>query len=301
MCRHDPKSLNRYCEQIILENLNKNERTAQILVYINYAVIILLAYLIYKFKFDPFSLGGSLMLAAFIFMLIFFKRVVKPLALEASSAALMVTGIVVINFLSYWEISGKRTGMSYLTISYICLYFFIAISAAVLGLPFKKIDSVSETEQPVYRQIMRTLSLPLYVFGLVFPMFSGLMLYFILVHEPNAAISCPLLKITYMAVAWIVIGLFITFIYLSKINDEDIRKFIKEEKLGVVRYDTGKIKKYSALFFCLIILLGSAMEIKRGMWVMWIESILIIGLMSLMAWKIYKHVFYIDEVSKGQG
>ncbi len=233
-------------------DIYKKERTAHILVFINYAAIILLAYLVYKLKPDPFIFGGSLMFAALIFMLIFLKRVVKPLALEASSAALMVTGIVVMNFLSYWEISGKTVNMTFLTIAYICLYLFIAISAAVLGLPFKKIDSVSETEQPVYRQIMRTLSLPLYVFGLVFPMFSGLMLYFILVHEPNAAISCPLLKITYMAVAWIVIGLFITFIYLSKINDEDIRKFIKEEKLNIINYDIRKVKKYSLLTFIFI-------------------------------------------------
>ncbi len=127
-------------------DIYKKERTAHILVFINYAAIILLAYLVYKLKPDPFIFGGSLMFAALIFMLIFLKRVVKPLALEASSAALMVTGIVVMNFLSYWEISGKTVNMTFLTIAYICLYLFIAISAAVLGLPFKKIDSVSEVE-----------------------------------------------------------------------------------------------------------------------------------------------------------
>ncbi|GBE00073.1 hypothetical protein BMS3Abin07_02119 [bacterium BMS3Abin07] len=275
--------------------INKKERTAQILVYINYAAIILLVYLIYRFKFDPFSVGGSLMLAAFIFMLIFFKRVVKPLALESSSAALMITGIVVINFLSYWEISGQRIDMPYLIIAFLCLYFFVAISSAVLGLPFKKIDSVSETERQVYRQIMRTLSMPMYVFGLIFAMLSGLAVYDILKSEPNAAISCPLLKISYMAVFWIVIAFLVIYIYLSKIKDDDIRKFLLEEKFNIVNYDIKKVKKYYTIFFFLIIFFGSVVETQRGMWVMWIETILLLGLMSLIIWKIYKHVFYIDQ------
>lgn len=284
----------------MMNDINKKERTAHILVFINYAVIILLAYLVYKLKPDPFIFGGSLMFAALIFMLIFLKRVVKPLALEASSAALMVTGIVVMNFLSYWEISGKTVNMTFLTIAYICLYLFIAISAAVLGLPFKKIDSVSEGEQPVYRQIMRTLSMPLYIFGLVFAMLSGLMVYFILLHEPTAT-TWPFLKITYVAVLWLVIALLVIYIYLSKFKDKDIRKFLLEEKLNIAHYDLKKAKKYFVIFFFLIIFFGSIMETQRGMWVMWIETILLISLMSLIAWKIYKHVFYIDEVSKGQG
>ncbi|MDP3261204.1 MAG: hypothetical protein Q8M34_11595 [Thermodesulfovibrionales bacterium] len=277
-----------------MNSINK-ERTAHILVYINYAAIILLAYLIYKFKFDLFSFGGSLMLAALIFMLTFLKRVVKPLALELSSAALMVTGLVVINFLSYWEISGKKVDMPYLIIAFLCLYFFVATSSAILGLPFKKIDNVSETEQPVYRQIMRTLSMPMYVFGLVFAMLSGFMVYFILEHEPNASISCPLLKITYVAVFWLVIALFVIYIYLSKIKDDDIRKFLLEEKLNIVHYDVKEVKKYFEIFFFLIIFFGSVAESQRGIWVMWIETILLLSLMSLIIWKIYKHVFLSGE------
>lgn len=278
-----------------MNNINKKERTAHFLVYINYVAIILLAYLIYKFKFGLFSFGGSLMLVAIINMLFYLKRTVKPLALELSSAALMVTGLAVINFLSYWEISGKNIDMTYLTISYICLYFFIATSSAILGLPFKKNDSVSETEKPVYRQIMRTLSMPMYVFGLVFAMLSGLMTYFILVHEPNAVISCPLLRIIYVAVFWLVIALFVIYIYFSKIKDDDIRKFVLEEKLNIVNYNIKKVKKYFAIFFFLIILFGSVMETQRGMWVMWIETILLLGLMSLIIWKIYKHVFQAED------
>ncbi len=274
-----------------MSNIKKKERTAHILLYINYAAIILLAYSVYKFKFDILSFGGSLMLAAIINILFFLKRVIKPLALESSSAALMVTGIAIFNFLSYWEISGKSVDITYLAISYICLYFFIAISSAILGLPFKKVDSVSEAEQKHFRQIMRTLSMPMYVFGLIFAMLSGLMVYFILEHEPNAAISCPLLKITYMAFFWVVIALLVTYIYLSKIKDDDIRKFLLEEKLSIVNYDIKKAKKYFAILFFMIIFIGSGIETQRGMWVMWIETILLIGLMSLIIWKIYKHVF----------
>ncbi len=273
-----------------MDTINKKGRSANILVFINYAVIILLAYLIYRFKFDLFSFGGSLMLAAVTFMLIFLKRVVKPLALESSSAALMVTGLLVINVLSYWEISGKRIDMPYLTISFICLYLFVAISAAVLGLPFKKIDNVSEADQPVYRQIMRTISMPMYVFGLIFAMLSGLAVYDILKSEPNVAVSMPFLKIAYVTVAWIVIALLVIYIYLLKFKDEDIRKFLLEEKLDSLNYDIKKVKKYFAIFYSLIIVFGSVIETQRGMWILWIETILSLGFLSLIILKIYKHI-----------
>ncbi len=97
------------------------------------------------------------------------------------------------------------------------------------------------------------------------------------------------------------IALLVIYIYLSKFKDKDIRKFLLEEKLNIAHYDLKKAKKYFVIFFFLIIFFGSIMETQRGMWVMWIETILLISLMSLIAWKIYKHVFYIDEVSKGQG
>jgi hypothetical protein len=270
----------------------KRDRTAHILVYINYLAIVLLACVIYTFKFDLFSLGGSLMLSSIIYMLIYLRRVIKPLALELSAAALMVTGLVVFNFLSRWEISGNNIDMTYLTISYICLYFFMATSSAILVLPFKKIDSVSETEHPIYRKIMQTLKMPMYVFGLVFAMLSGLMVYFILEHEPNAALSYPLLKITYVAILWLVIALLVIFIYLSKIKDNDIRKIFLEEKLNIVNYDIKKVKNYFKIFFSLLILLGSIIEMQRGMWVMWMETIMLLGLMASIVWKIYKHTFY---------
>lgn len=272
-----------------MDKINKKERIAHLFKYITFAAIISLAYLIYRFKFDLFSLGGSLMLAAIIYILFSLKSAIKPLSLELSSAALMVTSIVVINFLSYWEINSKIINMTYLIIAYMCLYFFVAITSAIFGLPFKKISSVKETDHRDYLEIMRTLSMPIYIFGLVFAMISGLMVYFILVHEP-AGITWPFLKITYIAVFWLVIALFITFIYLSKIKDEDIRKFLLEDKLGIVSYDIKKVKKYFEVFFLLIILFGSMVETQRGMWVLWLETILLLGLLSVVLWKIYKHI-----------
>jgi hypothetical protein len=278
-------------KQVGMIEENRKNIITPILTYVHYGAIIFFAYLIYEFKFNPFIFGGSLILVPPICALNFWRRTVKPLALELSFGSLFVAELIIINFLSYWEMSGKSVDTIFLIITYLCLYFFVAISLAIVGLPFKKSNSVNGAEQPYYRQIMRTISMPLYFFGLLFAMFSGLMVYFVLLHEPHVVVSCPFLKITYVAVAWIVIALLVTYIYIGKIQDEEIRKYILEKKLNSVNYDVKKIKKYSVACYLLIIFLGSAMETQRGLWVIWIETILLIGLMSLIVWKIYRHAF----------
>jgi hypothetical protein len=288
-----------------LASINKKEKTGAAILGINNIILILLFYLIYKYQLineTAFGLGGSLTIFTITGIFVSLSFFVRPLLFEFRCGTLIITGILIFNFLSYWEISGKPLTTEYLILSYLFFLNFMPFCSFFMTLPFKSRNSLNEQERSVFsKEILLILYAPAFVFALMFAILSGLMVYFILEHEPNAAISCPLLKITYMAVAWIVIGLFVTFIYLSQISDEDIRKFIREEKLATVRYDTGKIKKYSALLFFLIILFGSGIEIGRGMWVMWIESILIIGLMALIAWKIYKHVFYMDEADMGQG
>lgn len=276
-----------------LDILNKSKKSY--LFYVNNAILIFLGYLIYKYQFIDmplFGLGGSVMILIFISILIFLRRIIKSLTLELNLGISMITGILIFNFLSYWEISGRTIGATYLNIGFFCLIFFTYIITSIVRIPFKNYDQINESERKFFvRQIMLTILLPVFIFGLAFAMLSGLMAYDILKSEPNIAISCPLLKISYMVVFWIVIALLVTFIYLSKIKDDDIRKFLKDERLDVVKYDTGKIKKYFKIIFLSVIFLGSFGEIVRGMWIMWIETILLLYLMSLIIWKIYKHVF----------
>lgn len=278
---------------------NKEKKTADTIGWFNFAILILLGYLTYKYQFineASFGLGGSLTIFTITGILIALSYFVKPFILEFSLGTIIITGILIFNLLSFWEISGRPITTEYLILSYISFYSFIPLCLFVMLLPFKKRNNLNEPERTTFfRKIVLTLFLPMFVFGLIFAILSGLAVYDILKSEPNAAISCPLLKITYMAVFWIVIAFFVTFIYLSKIKDEDIRKFLLEEKLNIVNYDIRKVKKYFGIFFFLIIFLGSVVETQRGMWVMWIETILLLGLMSLIIWKIYKHIFQIGK------
>ena len=278
-----------------MDGIIKQKKIAYTLVYANYAIICFLVFLLYKYKFSLFSLGGSSIFVSISVILIFLMGIIRPLVLELSFAILTITGILIINFLSYWEISVNNLDTPYWIVSFICLFCFVNVYISVVRSPFKKYSDVEESNRGLFRKILLTLLLPNLIMGLIFAMFSALMVYSIRNWEPNVAISYPLLRISYVAVAWLVISFLVTFIYLLKIKDKDIRNFIINEKLNVVKFDTRKIKIYFTLIYFLIIFFGSIIETQRGMWVMWIETILLLGLMSLIIWKIYKHVFLSTE------
>ena len=196
-----------------------------------------------------------------------------------------------INFLSYWETTVVKITVFYLFIFYGLLLWLVIWYLSIIKSAFKTLGQLNEPDQHLIKQIRRTLESPIFV-GTLFSLFSGLMVNFIHKVEPQTY-NNPLLKISYVAIAMIIIFLFITFIYLVKIRDEDIKRllFKTEEKYDLQKYDMRKIKKYSLLISVIIIVAGSVIETQRGMWVMWIETILLLVLMSLVFWKIYKHIF----------
>ena len=228
-----------------------------------------------------------------IFILLTF--IIRSLALELSFGTLIITGILILNLLSFWEISGRNINTPYWIISFICFFCFVNCYLAFVRLPFKNYYDIVESERALFKKIILTLYLPILVMGLAFAMFSALIVYSIQMWEPNFAKAYPLLRVSYVAVVWLVISLLVAFIYLSKVKDMDIKKFLINGKYNVMNYDRKKITKFFILMFVFIILFGSVVEIQRGMWVMWIETVLIVGLMSLIVWKIYKHAFYAEE------
>lgn len=231
----------------------------------------------------------NLLIATFVPLTIRMKK----LSTEFSIIQLILVGIMGINFLSYWEITNVTINIFYLFIFYGCLWLMIMLYLIVSVRHFKK-DSLNESDQHLLRKIRGTLAAPLIFGGMVFSFFSGLMVHATREIEPRLYDN-PFLKLSYIVIAVFIFFFFVAYFHLMKIGDNTVKGLLSGEKFNFKEYDIMKIKKYSLLVFISIIVSGSFIETQRGMWIMWIETILLVGLMFLILWKIYKHVFYTEH------
>lgn len=288
------KDLQSWTNQKTKVAANKMNKQLHIQFSFSCLAIGVFTYLFFKY---PFSLGGSVMLGWLIAAFIPLTLRIRKLSTEFSIIQLITATIMGINFLSYWEISGKTINIGYLFIFYGFLFLMITRYLLIVDLIFKNIVQLNETDQYLIKQIRRTLVSSVLFIGMIFSLCSGLMVHFIRKVEPVTYYNNPNLRLSYVAIAMLIFFFLIAFIYLTKIKDEDIKGLLSkaEEKYNLKNYDAKKIKNYSLLTFVLIIILGSFIEIQRGMWVMWIETILLLALMSLIIWKIYKHFFFFEE------
>lgn len=173
------------------------------------------------------------------------------------------------------------------------LYWFLFLLFVLLKSP----ESLDESNRHLKNQLTITL-VPPFLIGMIFAAVTQFPFLELPKYNPQTIANISdnqFLKYTAMSTVGLILGLFVSIIYLLKINDKDLKNLVIEEKRNIIKYDSRKIKKYFLLAFILIIILGSMIELQRGMWVMWIETILLFFLMSLIIWKIYKHVFYVEE------
>jgi len=127
--------------------------------------------------------------------------------------------------------------------------------------------------------------------GLTFCVLSSLVVFDISRSDLYLYNSFPFLRALYIGPAGIIFCFFISYVYLSKISDQDMRTLIAEDKFHLIKFDARKIKKWYLLIFCAFVIIGSGIENGRNMWPMWIETVLLVGLMSMILWKSYKHLF----------
>ena len=255
--------------------------------------LILFTYLFFKF---PFSLGGSITLMLIIATTVPLTFSMKNLANEFYIIQFIVAGIMGLNFLSYWEVATLKINVIYLIIFYSLLIWIILWYLVLTQRVLKNKDQLNESDQKLIKKINQTLTAPILFLGLQFSFFSGLMIFFIYKKEPQIYAKLYL-KLSYVAIGWLIFFFFISLIYLKKISAENIKRLLAnvEKQYYLEKYDKRMIKKYLISILSFIFVVGSMIELQRGMWFMWIETILLLGLMSLIIWKIYKHAFYAEE------
>lgn len=259
--------------------------------YFMWLAAIVPAYFFFKY---PFSLGGSIAACFFILALIALLFHLRELSFVLVMLTIVLSGILVMNFLSYLE-NANTTMLEYIVIFCFSALWIIGFFYWIFCWPCKLKESLNETEKKLSKKISIIILAPSVFIGLQFCIYSSLIVFDIARSDPVLYNSIPILRALYIGPAGIGFCFLISYLYLSKINDEDIHTLISEEKLHLIKYDARTFKKRYLLIFCAFVIIGSGIEGGRNMWPIWIETILLVGIMSLILWKIYKHVFRLES------
>jgi len=280
----------------IVNNMDKKKHYAYvpyIFVNIGGALIIAFTYLISKHPHTVGGLGGSFMLFPIIVVAICSFYFIRSLSLELSFIPLVIAGVMGINFLSYLEMTGGTLNVTYSWIVIGCIFWTLYWFLYTLFVLIKPSESLNEQNKRLKVQLTITLA-PVFFISIPFIVITHVTFLKLQKYSPQMITDMannPFFKYTTISTGLLILALFVSLVYLLKIRDEDLKKLVIEEKYGVIKYETRKIKKYFLLISSVVISIGSIIETQRGMWVMWIETILLIGTMSMIIWKIYKHVF----------
>jgi len=245
------------------------------------------SYLFFKY---PFSLGGSLAICFFILALVPLLFQLRELSSVFVMLSIVLFGILVMNFLSYLE-NAKAITVPYIVIFGLLTLLITAFFYWTICWPLELLETLNDAENKILNQIQRIVLAPSIFIGLAFVTFSSLMILFIRDADRYLYNNASYLRGFYISFAGIVFCFLISFIYLRKISDQDIRKLISEDKSKLIPFDARKFRKWFLIIFCWFVINGSLLEIGRNMWPIWIETILLVGIMSMILWKIYKHVF----------
>ncbi|MBI5417585.1 hypothetical protein HZA55_06520 [Candidatus Poribacteria bacterium] len=279
------QSFQKYLEALVENKSNKEIKVAYILLYVSCATLILLVFLSMKYSASIESLGGSLIFIPIMagLFLLFFS--IKPLALEFSLFALIISGILAINFFGYLEEIETKLYLKNIYFLLVCIFITFYVFAMSFMQLTKSPDSLDEFERSLRSKLFLIL---VSSFIIITP--------FIIISTVNAGYFFSDKKNSFLNhstvnVAFIILSLIISLFYLSKIKDEDIKQILDKKKYHVINFDSNKVKKYLKIGLLLFIVSGSVVEMSRGLWLLWGETILLLGLMTLVIWKIYKHVF----------
>ena len=86
---------------------------------------------------------------------------------------------------------------------------------------------------------------------------------------------------------WMVVAFIVTTISLKTINKHYVLYLISKKQ----RFKIPKIRRYFAIGAVVFFLFGTAIEMARGLWIIWVESYLLFILIIIASWQIWKYFF----------
>lgn len=229
-------------------------------------------------------LGGSV---AFVFIYLIFSCsliIKKNILIEHSIVSIITIILLGINFTSYLE-SEKIYSYGYLIVFVSLLGMLLLFCYFRLNIMIIR-DNNEMPEEPLVgeikkRIIERIVFIPLS--GMIVLIFSG----FAFIINPNSSIiKQGLVAYTHLAVLCLIFFFALSFLDLKKINKKYLIFIFKTKK----RYKISVInRRYIFVFLLLIIFLGSCMELARGYWILWAETLILFVFFISNSWVIWKY------------
>lgn len=256
-----------------------------LLDYLGAIILVGLALLNIK---HPGSLGGSIILSIVCAFFYILSVSYKKYQQEISFAVFLLAAIIGFNYVAYLEFYEQALSIRYAVIL-VLIFVLIIISFLVLIIGPTKV--AVKTRQPessesleIRKRIYQRLFYPVY--GFHFTLATGAIFSGFLIAQSPELYTAKWFRLSYHTMFWIIMSFVISLIALSRIPDYYIDSIIMKERIPICNVRRKLLSGY-----ILIVVLGSICEYYRGLWVLWIESSLLLGIIILDAWKVWKHIF----------
>ena len=240
--------------------------------------------LLFRYNDSYIGLGGTVIFFWLIPPLIFLSFVYEPLSAHIDYFVITILGVMFLNYQGYIEMRGmaKLEMIDYSLWIWppMLLLILFAKSAFCLLQQLEPFEPLTNFNKTTGSKLFIALSCPgiisIIMIALTMPVPQ-------LSHPFNKSINCSTVHFSL-----IILGLGIGLWRLYLLSDSEIQKHIRQNGIfGKTRLNT--VKAILLWCFAVIVLLGSIAETVRGLGVLWIETILILGIMLIMFWKLYKN------------
>lgn len=238
------------------------------------ALFILFLYFFIR-KYSADALGGSLVFIPLTALFLIISAWNKALARTLFHFELSIFGLIALNLCRYLEsIQIRINGIFEMFFFIIFLSIFNLTSMSNLKLKI----NMEDNKKKLRDQISLILFLPLAIsfpFIMIFAALSDIRV----LSQSFSVVNVLILLVN--------LGFIFCLIYLYKISESDLMKILKIEEIKLKR---NEIKKFAFWILISIFFLGSLCEYIRGFWFTWINTMIMIILISFITWKIKRPI-----------
>jgi hypothetical protein len=232
-----------------------------------------------------YVLGGSVSLSLPLTAVYVVSYVRGEHRVELSLAGIILLSLILINYVGFLEKSNKMPLIGvvvlfcFLSLVIIGAFVYLAISPFNAESTQAKKRANADMRRLIFENcsLYPILSLVVFCIPTAFPLSSDL---------KSGALPSAVTSYIPIAAFWLALSFAVTSVALRKTH-KGISKFVKRD---TVRKSPTR-NKVIVGGFGLVLLLGSASEIARGAWALWIDTILLGTLIFTALWSIWKYVF----------
>lgn len=233
--------------------------------------------------------GGS-MIFLLVFALIhylFFRY--KKFRAELLLLTLILISLIGINYLAYIEAANIYPYL-HVMIGFSIFFLVIIVSFTIINTRAIKIkrnkneSAAQEKRGELFRRIYgRYIIFPLE--SIVYAVFPGFV--FALSTETGELLQQARIKYLPLGLFWMIVAFIAAFVSLKTIDKNYILFLIAGKK----KFKIPKIKRLFVVGAVVVFLLGTIIEMARGLWIIWIESYVLFIFIIIACWQIWRYFF----------